>query len=87
MERGLSSRLEDPAFISKIRNQFADEWEELVTGEGHFSQDEFGYGNKIRHGEKVPSNHKWLHDKLVRIGQDYRLTVDEIDRLKEAFLE
>ena len=86
-EGGQSSRLEDRAFISKIRNQFADEWEELVTGEGHFSQDEFGYGNKIRHGEKVPSSHKWLHDKLVRIGQDYRLTVVEIDRLKEVFLE
>lgn len=79
--------MEDPSFIEKIRQQFADEWEEMITGEGKFSEEEYSYGEKIRAGEKVPKDHKWLYNKLVRIGQDYRLSLEEIDHLKEIFLE
>jgi len=81
------SRIEDPAFIEKIRNQFADEWEEIITGKGLFDEIDYLCLEKIRAGEKVPRNHRWLHDKLVRIGQDHRLSLEEIDRLREIFLE
>ena len=81
-----SSRLEDSNFVKKIRDQFADEWEELVTGKGSFNEQAMSYVGKIRVGEKVPKSNIWLNDKLVRIGQDFRLSPDEIDKLQEIFL-
>ncbi|MEK7464610.1 MAG: hypothetical protein AAB617_02435 [Patescibacteria group bacterium] len=81
-----SNRLENPEFVGQIRSQFADEWEEVVTGKGFFNEEDFAYVDKIRAGERVPKEHKWLRDKLIRIGQDYRLTPEEIDRLQEIFL-
>jgi hypothetical protein len=82
------SRAEDPVVIQKIREQFANEWEELVTKPGEFiTEEDFTYLDKIRNGEKVPSKHKWLRDKLVRICQDLRLTPEEIDQVQELFLE
>ena len=83
----LTSRIDDPSFIEAIRKQFAEEWDELITGPGSYSEDELTYGDKILRGEKVPRTHRWLDQKLVRIGQDQRLTPDEIDKLRELFLE
>lgn len=93
-EQNNTSRLEDPVFVESIRSQFADEWEEVITGweevitgKGKFGEEDFEFVDKIRRGEKVPRSNKWLYDKLVRIGQDYRLSPDEIDQLKGIFLE
>lgn len=80
------SRIEDPNFIEQIRQQFADEWEDLVTGEGTSNEDELGFAQKIREGKKIPE-HPWLRSKLVKISQDYRLTPEEIDDLMNIFLE
>lgn len=81
------SRIENPELIAKIRAQFADEWEELVTGGGIYNDEEFEYVEKIRRGERVPKRHIWVREKLIRIGQDHRLTPDEIAALENIFLE
>ena len=83
----LKSRLDDPKFVEQVRNKFADEWEEVVTGKGTFKKGEFEYVNKIRNAERVPSSHRWARDLLIRVGQDFKLTVEEIDRLEGLFLK
>ena len=77
----------DPEIIEQIREQFAEEWENIVTGEGTFDEEDFGYVEKIKNGGKVPMEHKWLHDMLIRIGQDRGMNVREVDYLIETFLE
>ena len=72
--------------IEKVREQFADEWEELVTGPGVFGTHEMQFGEVARRGEKLPK-HRWVEDKLVRICQDLRLTPDDIDVVLATLVE
>jgi hypothetical protein len=82
------SRLENQEFIDKFIDVYANELEKMVTEPGSgFSEDELEIVNKFRKSKKLPRAHKWFHDLLVRVGQDFRLTPDEIDILRDKFLE
>lgn len=73
--------------VDIIRRQFADEWEELVTRPGsRWSNEEFGYVDIARRGEKIEKNTA-VRDKLVRICQEYRLTPDQIDLVLTEIIE
>ena len=82
------SRLNDPEFISGFTNTLADELERMVTEPGStFSENDLKIVNEFRETQKLPSGHRIFHDLLVRVGQDFRLTPDEIDTLRNRFLE
>lgn len=82
------SRIEDDKFIDKFIDAYADELEKMATQPGsQFSEEELEMVNKFRESRKLLSAHKWFHDLFVRVGQDFRLTPDEIDILRDKFLE
>jgi len=80
------SRLEDPRFLSQIQTAVADRLDELATDptldKAGFSLD---LGSKIRGGEKVPTS-RMIRDAIIGVGENFRLTRDEIDILKNKFL-
>lgn len=81
------SRLENSKFFSELQSAIADRLDELATDP---TLDHAGFpldlGDKIRRGEKVPSS-IMVRDAIIGIGEDFRLTRDEIDTLKKKFLE
>lgn len=82
------SRLDNQEFIEKFCDVYANELEDIVTKPGsNFSSDELGFVNNFRESKKIPKGYKLFSDLLVRIGQDFRLTQNEIDVLKGRFLE
>ena len=82
-----SSPLDIPGFVDNLRERFARELEELIT-DPKFKNANFDINSadKIRSREKIKAP-TLIRDLLVRIGQDFRLTPDEIDRLEEMFIE
>lgn len=83
MTESLQSFHEKP-FVEQlevVKRQFANEWEEMITGSGVFSEEEMRYADTLRAGGKLPKNHKWVTQKIVRIGQDYRLAPEQIDTM------
>lgn len=77
-------RLEDPAFIARVRDVFAEEVEhELTFPKSRATEEEFLYPSLIRQGKQLPRS-VLLLDKLARISQDLRLG-DEYFKLKEIF--
>lgn len=87
MEKIENSITNKGEIINKVREQLADEWEELVTGREKFSDAELGYVELIRSGQKVPKANRWLRETLIRIAQDNRLRPDEISELENEILE
>jgi len=82
------SRLSESEFVQKIRDTFADELDELTT-DPQFKDAGFNIkmGKKIRVGEKIDGTSVMINDLLVRVGQDFRLTPEEIDSLKEIIFK
>ena len=82
-----NSRLEDPKFFSQLQEAVAERLDELATNpkldKGGFPLD---LGEKIRRGEKI-SGGIMIRDAVIGVGDDFRLTRDEIDILKGRFLE
>ncbi len=81
------SRLEDHEFFAKIRDAVAERLDDLVTdpklrGAGL----PLDLGERIRRGEKVAIS-RLVRDAVIGVGDDLRLTRDEIDILEEKFLE
>ncbi len=84
------SRLDDPKFIDEFVNVFANELENMVTRPkpGHQSSNsELDAVSKFRETKKIPSARSEFYDLLIRIGQDFRLSADEIEVLRKRFLE
>lgn len=82
------SRLDNLEFINKFIDVFADELEKIVTEpESTFSENDLKIVNEFRETKKLPRDHRIFHDLIVRVGQDFRLTPDEIDTLRNRFLE
>jgi len=83
----LKSRLENPEFLSQLQGAIAERLDELATDP---TLEKAGFpldlGTKIRNGEKVPAS-RMIRDAIIGVGEDLRLTRDEIDVLKEKFLE
>ncbi|MBI5254653.1 hypothetical protein HY932_02640 [Candidatus Falkowbacteria bacterium] len=81
------SRLVNPDFFSEIQNAVADRLDDLATdpklNKGGFQLDT---GDKIRRGEKVKSS-IMVRDAIIGVGEDFRLSRDEIDIIKSTFLE
>jgi len=81
------SRLEDPKFFSEIQDAIAERLDDLVTNptlnDAGFPLD---LGDRIRNGEKVSAS-IMIRDAIIGVGDDFRLTRDEIDVLKKKFLE
>lgn len=80
------SRLVDSKFLSELQNAVADRLDDLATNpalnNAGFPLD---IGEKIRKGEKVTAS-IMVRDAITGVGQDFRLTPDEIDTLKNKFL-
>ena len=83
---GRVSRIENADFLAKIREDFASTLEELVTNPKPGGSFDTSLPGKIRADEKIGGGRD-VEGILVRIGQDYRLSPDEIDALKERWLE
>lgn len=82
-----SSRLTEE-FLDNFINAFSQELEKMVTGPGNrFSDEDMEIVGKFREFRKLPREHGWFQDLLIRVGQDFRLTPDEIEILKDRFLE
>lgn len=81
------SRLEDPNFFAQLQEAVAERLDELVTDptldKGGFPLD---LGEKIRSGEKV-SGGRIIRDAIIGVGENFRLTRDEIDVIKSIFLK
>lgn len=70
-----------------IKKNFIEELEERATNPNERdSVIEENWPNLIANGEKIPFS-KECRELLVRIGQDYRLTPDQIDSLVSEFME
>ncbi len=82
-----SRLLENPKFFSELQTAVANRLDDLATDptldKGGFPLD---LGDKIRHGKKVPRS-RMILDAIIGVGEDFRLTRDEIDILKKKFLE
>lgn len=82
------SRVDNPEFIDKFIDTYASELEEMATEpKSRLTEIELNLINRFRESQKLPSSHRLFYDLLVRVGQDFRLTPDEIDILIERFLE
>lgn len=81
------SRLKDPNFFAQLQEAVAERLDELATDP---TLDKAGFpldlGEKIRSGAKV-SGGRMIRDAIIGIGEDFRLTRDEIDVLKNIFLK
>ena len=65
----------------------AERLEELITDPSLNNADfPMNLGEQIRKGEKVPAS-RMIKDAIIGVGEDFRLTRDEINILKEKFLE
>lgn len=83
------SRINNSEFIQKFIDVYATELEKMVTeptGE-IWTEKELDQVNNFRTVQKLPRAHRTFRDLLVRVGQDFRLTVDEIEILRNKFLE
>lgn len=82
------SRLDDNKFLDKFFDTYINELEDLVTKPGGgFSERELEMVSAFRETKKLPKSNHAFHDRLVKIGQDFRLTPDEIDVVIDKFLE
>lgn len=81
-----TSRLMNPEFLLKLQNAVADRLDDLATDP---ALDKAGFpldtGERIRKGEKVAGS-IMIRDAIIGVGEDFRLTRDEIDILKNKFL-
>lgn len=83
------SRLQDEEFLSKIREALATRLDEIATDPlmegGGFPLE---LGEMVRKGEKIKTIRRGdVNDTLCGVAGDFRLTHDELDELKELFLE
>ncbi|NCN53114.1 hypothetical protein GW950_01470 [Candidatus Wolfebacteria bacterium] len=80
------SKIDDPVFLDRIRNEFANGLDDLFTDPNF----RFGFSvedaEKVRMGEKIPSG-TMIRGVLFKIAQDNRLNPYDIDRLEKIFLE
>ena len=82
------SRVEDAEFLNKFFDVYANELEDMVTRPGSgFSEEELEMVSRFRETRKLPKENTSFHDRLVKVGQDFRLTPDEIDVILGKFLE
>ena len=87
VNEGEENMPEGPNFFEEIRDAVADRLDDLATDP---KLDGVGFpldmGEKIRNGEKIERSRS-VRDIIISVGQDFRLTPDEIDGLEEKFLE
>lgn len=84
---GQKSRLEDPEFFEKMKDAVAERFDDLATDPRLLGAGTpLDLGEKVRRGEKVPLS-RLVRDALIGVGDDFRLTRDEIDELEEKFLD
>ena len=82
------SRIEDLEFIDKFVDTYASELEDIVTKpHERFSESDLEFVNKFRESRKLPEGNALFYNLFIRVGQDFRLTPDEIDALIERFFE
>lgn len=82
------SRLDDQKFIDNFFDVYADELEKTATKPGNrLSEDELEFVNKFRKSKKLPKGDRLFRGLFIRVGQDFRLTPDEIDALEDRFFE
>ncbi len=80
----------DQQTLDKIFNKYTEELEKRATNPDsiEFSDDEISQIDKfIKNKTKLPKSNRKFRELLIRIGQDVRLTPDQINLLEEKFLE
>jgi hypothetical protein len=86
-EQWSEDRTKIPVFVEEFRNKLTKEIEEEVKDPAKgWSADDKSIAEAIRGGEKIPY-HRWVYDKLCRLGQDLRLSWQEIDSLIDMIME
>mgnify|MGYP001576666554 CR=1 FL=1 len=83
-----SSRIEDNQFMDKFFDTYLNELEDMVTNpKNHFFKEDLEMVRTFRETRKISGNNITFRDLLVRVGQDFRLTPDEIDVILSKYLE
>jgi hypothetical protein len=80
------SRLNDPEFFSSIKKALIEEVADFVTDPRFAGSVPTDWPEKIEKGEKIESN-DLIAGFVAKVGQDFRLTLEERDELRERFLE
>jgi len=86
-EQQSKSRLESEDFLLEIKEAIAERLDELTTDPALEKAGlPLDLGDKVRRGEKVPP-FIIIRDAIIGVGEDFRLSREEIDVLKKKFLE
>ncbi len=81
-------RTSDEVFVNSLLQKYKEELADMITNPHYsFSSEEIALVTNFEVSQKIPRNHKWFHDLFVRVCHDFRLTPDEIDVLRNRFLE
>jgi len=87
LKRDFSHGLENPEFYEQVREAIARRLDELAADPTlHGAGLSLDMGEAIRSGNKVESA-RMIHDAISGVGQDFRLTWDEIDGLKADLIK
>ncbi|OGH92129.1 MAG: hypothetical protein A2534_02920 [Candidatus Magasanikbacteria bacterium RIFOXYD2_FULL_39_9] len=81
------TRLDDPEFYSRLKNAIADRLDDLATSP-KFKNEGFplDLGEKIRNEQPIPGEITFS-DVIVGVCMDFRLDHEEIDIIKQKFLD
>ena len=77
-------KFEQKDIKKQVIDQFKNEFEEMATDPRWDFDPQLV--EKVRHGQKIPQD-RWTEQLLVKVGQDFRLTWQEIDQLKKEIFE
>ena len=83
------SKLDDPLFVQKLRDEFALKIEEVMTHPAFPLMDyhDTKMAEKIRNGGKAPRGGYW-EDHFTALCMRLKIsTLEDLDRAKEIFLE
>ena len=81
------NRLDNQIFFEQIKDAVIERLEDLITDPSLKNSGlPLDLGDRIKRNEKVPSS-RVVRDAIIGVGESLRLTRDEIDILKEKFLE
>ena len=79
----------DGDLLEKIKAIYIEELEKMITDpQALFSKEELESVDEFALDKrKIPKNYKWFRELLIRVGQDFSLTPDQIDILQGEFLD